>query len=125
MNLSEIVVTFGIAFIDHLGLDGKYNEVNPNVEVEYNRFVSGAYYNSFSEPSVYAGYTVWQGWADLDLGVVTGYNDSVMPYVKFEKSLNENVSIIAAPVWGGGSDQSFGLMVGLNVTMSLTRGRIT
>ena len=119
MNLSEIVVTVGIAFIDHLGLDGKYNEVNPNVEVEYNRFVAGAYHNSFSKPSVYAGYTVWQGWADLDLGVVTGYSGSVMPYVKIEKHLNENVSIIAAPVWGGGTDQSVGLMVGFNITTSL------
>lgn len=121
MNLSEIVVTFGIAFIDHLGLDGKYNEVNPNVEFSYERVVAGVYHNSFSEPSAYLGYTVYQGYFDLDLGVVTGYNDSVMPYVKLEKPLNENVSLIAAPVWGGGQDQSIGLMVGLNVTLGKLR----
>jgi len=114
--LTALTLTFGLAFTDHVGLDGDYNEINPNVELSYDRFSLGVYKNSFGDPSFYVGYTVYQGWMDVDVGFVTGYSREVMPYIKLEKQIADNVSLFAIPAWSGNSGSNVGISVGINFT---------
>jgi len=45
----------GIALSLHLGLPGEFNPVHPYIEYEKNSFITGGYFNSYGEVSLYAG----------------------------------------------------------------------
>jgi len=117
--LTATTLTLGLAFIDHIGLEGDYHEVNPNVELSYGDFSVGVYQNSFGDPSFYVGYTVYEGWFDVDVGLVTGYSYDVMPFIKLEKDISENVSIFVTPAWSGNSASAVGVTVGVNFKVNL------
>ena len=59
------------------------NSIHPGVGVDCSGFRAGAYYNSVSRGSYYAGYkyTIDDDWA-IEGALVTGYEDSAVPMVK-------------------------------------------
>lgn len=69
----------------HLGFEGDYNSVHPNVRLEYGNYIAGAYYNSERTISVYAGSEVDTGkHSSIEIGIVSGYTDlPVSPFVKY------------------------------------------
>ena len=57
----------------HINASG-YNEVNPGIGLEHDKYIAGIYKNSFSKPSVYAGRTFsFNQYTGVKYGVVTGY----------------------------------------------------
>lgn len=74
---------FALAVTQHFGFSQEYNEVHPHVRWVDDVAISGVYINSLERLSVYTGYR-----RDLphdfgiELAVVTGYNDSIVPYVR-------------------------------------------
>ena len=120
-TIGSATLSVGLAVIDHFGLEGSYSEINPNVELSVDRFRFGAYHNSLGDTSLFAGYSVYEGYFDLDLGFVTGYLDYPVPFFRLEKDLSDNVSFFILPAIEEGSETRLGVVVGLNFKTTLLR----
>lgn len=112
----------GIAFSVHIGLDGSYNGIHPNIRLENDDFMVGAYLNSEEKLSVYAGvnHEITSN-IDIEYGLVTGYDAfdyPVVPFTRFLYKIDENNSIFVAPVaeslYNG---NNFGINIGYELTI--------
>ncbi len=66
----------------HLGLEGSYNPVHPQVRCTVNNTMAGVYYNSEDQFSSYLA----QKFGVLEVGIVTGYESAkVLPMVRIIK----------------------------------------
>lgn len=75
---------YGIALSLHLGMEGEYQPLHPNVGLSYNNFMVGAYYNSESNVSYYLAYEyeISEN-TSVELGLVEGYSiNPVIPMLK-------------------------------------------
>jgi hypothetical protein len=90
---------FALAFSHHMGLEGNYNEIHPHVQLQHDSgFVAGAYLNSETRLSAYAGYRFEHGPAFLEMGAVTGYQGiAVAPYVRAGYEVSDGVDVFVAP----------------------------
>lgn len=78
-------ILYGLAFSSHLGLNGDYNDVHPQIRIEHDRFIAGAYYNSEERVSFYGGYRFEpMDNVGVELGAVNGYPaiGGVVPYIR-------------------------------------------
>ena len=119
--IGSATLSVGLAVIEHFGLEGSYSEINPNVELSVDRFRFGAYHNSLGGASLFAGYSVYEGYFDLDLGFVTGYLDYPVPFFRLEKDLNDNVSFFILPAIEEYYGTRLGIVVGLNFKTTILR----
>lgn len=93
-------LTFAIAFSSHLGLAGDYNEVHPHIRLSNGGFIVGAYLNSESRISPYAGWRFEHRQAYAELGIVGGYaKNPVFPYVRVGYDFNDHVGVFIAPAY--------------------------
>ena len=79
-------ILFGAAISAHLTYNGdEYNFIHPQLRLEHNTYIAGAYYNSIEELSLYAGkeFNLTDS-LSFEMGVVSGYNgdDVVMPFAR-------------------------------------------
>ena len=96
-----------LALSAHLALPGEWNEVHPGVQCDAGNWIGGAYYNSESKLSVFAGYDF--GW--LEAGLVAGYSGGpVLPMVRITYDVTDNLSVYASPAVT--VDGDVGLVVG-------------
>lgn len=77
---------YGLALSLHLGLDGTYNAIHPNIGLTSNNFSLGAYYNSEREISKYISYEYeFNENNKIEFGFVDGYNAyDVLPFVRYK-----------------------------------------
>ena len=54
MILEALTISLGLS--SHIGFDEKYNAFHPHLRYQHEKFITGAYYNSVENLSVYAGY---------------------------------------------------------------------
>ena len=77
-----------VALSLHAGLVGDYNEIHPHARCEINNVITGAYYNSESNPSAYVGKILEvEGLPNvkLELGLVTGYkSEDILPMIRYK-----------------------------------------
>jgi hypothetical protein len=75
------LIELALAVSLHLGLQGDYNEVHPHIRYNEQNYITGAYYNSESNISFYAGKRWEYNDFGLEAGAVTGYSaGDVIPY---------------------------------------------
>jgi hypothetical protein len=92
-----IDLILAIAFTKHLdnsGLD--YNEVHPHIRLEVEQYAVGLFINSMGNPTTYASYTWGEDWF-LEVGLMDGYQNRVLPYGRAGYELHDNVTLFAAP----------------------------
>jgi hypothetical protein len=98
-----------LAFSYHIGgADYTFNSLHPHVSFTTDdAWVTGAYYNSENNLSIYAG-KVLQYNEDLalEVGAVTGYVDTILPYAR----VTYKDFFLAPAVYG--SDKELGLVIG-------------
>ena len=79
MNL----ISISLALTLHLGFEGDYNGVHPQIRYNEQNYIAGVYYNSESRVSFYAGKRWEHNRFGLEAGAVTGYPQAdVMPFVR-------------------------------------------
>ena len=75
------MIELALAFSLHLGLEGDYNEIHPHIRYNEQNYIAGAYYNSESNISFYAGKRWEHNRFGFEAGAVTGYSGGdVLPY---------------------------------------------
>lgn len=80
--MGEVILS--VAFSTHLMIAGEFNNVHPRITyMSQSDYIVGAFYNSESQPSLFAGkVSRWQH-IDFEYGMVSGYSGiSVAPMVK-------------------------------------------
>ena len=82
MSCLEILVAITL----HLGLEGDYNNIHPHGRCNIDNWITGAYYNSEENVSVYVGKiipNVDRNW-DLEIGLVTSYSGvDIAPMIRY------------------------------------------
>ena len=82
MSCLEILVAITL----HLGLEGDYNNIHPHGRCTIDNWISGAYYNSEENVSLYVGKKIpnVDYIRDLEIGLVTGYSGAkVAPMIRY------------------------------------------
>lgn len=95
----------GLALSAHLGLSNDYNSVHPQVYAQHEDIYVGAYYNSDYKVSGFAATRLEFEHFDIDVGLATGYNNSITPIARIKKGM-----FFAAPIQSGGDK---GLLIGI------------
>jgi hypothetical protein len=92
-------VITAVALSVHLGLTEPYNGVHPHIRVEESAFIAGAYINSLTKLSAYAGVNVnlSDHWF-IDVGYVTGYGSDIPVFARFGYT-QDGVNIFMAPAY--------------------------
>lgn len=87
-----------LAFSVH-ALPGEYNGVHPGGLVQCDRVIAGAYYNSESRVSVFAGLDIpLSGPVSIEAALVTGYTYSdVLPMARLTSKVGDSVRLFVAP----------------------------
>lgn len=102
-----------LAFTQHFGLDGTYNEIHPSVQFQHDYFIAGAYLNSESNLSLYSGVRFEYSQAWLELGLVSGYAAApVIPFGRAGFDFNETTSVFIAPAYEPNAG-NIGIVVGV------------
>ena len=82
MNCLSLLLALSL----HIGLESNYNQIHPHARCTTDTFISGAYYNSEDNISLYVGKVIEdvdKNW-DLELGLVTGYSGmDVAPMIRY------------------------------------------
>ena len=87
----------------HLGLQGDYNSYHPHARCQVDNFISGVYYNSENNISLYSGLEH----NGFELGLVTGYtHNKIVPMIRYKKN-----NLFIAPAFE--KDNNYGIVIGL------------
>ena len=98
-------ITAGIALSLHIGLLGSYNSIHPYASYDNNKFIAGIYYNSVERISIYGGVKYkFSKDTSLELGLVSGYNDNVIPMAKLN---HKQFYVMPA------ADEKVGIVIGI------------
>lgn len=111
MILEAITLSLGVSI--HAGFDGEYNNLHPHIRFEHQQFIAGAYHNSVEATSVYGGYRYEKDNVGIELAAVTGYNQSVTPYIRGTYDINK-LRLYAAP---GMENNNIGVVFGVELTI--------
>jgi hypothetical protein len=106
-------LTIAIAVTAHLGLAGDYNAVHPHIRLSQGHVIAGAYLNSESRISLYAGLRGQRGRWFIEGGAVTGYTGAdVSPYLRAGYDAGR-VTVFVAPAYEYAPAARIGAVIGL------------
>lgn len=122
--MSACTLIAALATSAHFGLVGDYNSIHPALKCDRDDsgIIAGAYFNSESRVSAYAGWKLSSAkegsnlWAEV--GAVTGYTSGdVLPYARVGIDITPRASIFLAPAIEEkrGGDYRIGAVLGLEV----------
>ena len=83
------MLTLALALSYHVNGEAyDFNSVHPHIRyTTESNYILGSYYNSEYNTSFYTGKTFdVYGYFNLDVAAVSGYYDTVLPYVRIEKN---------------------------------------
>lgn len=110
-------ILLGLAFSTHLGLEGNYNEFHPNIRLQTDQYIAGAYYNSEENISLYVGKEIKWDKFGFEFGVVSGYDAYTYPLAPMARAtyvLSENHKFFVAPAYEISDDSdNLGIVFGL------------
>ena len=111
MLLEALTISLGVSI--HTGFDGEYNNFHPHIRYDYEQFIAGVYHNSVESTSVYGGYRYENGDFGLEFAAVTGYNNSVTPYIRGTYDSGK-IRFYTAP---GIENNNVGVVIGLEIVI--------
>jgi len=89
----------------HLGLENDYNNIHPHARCIVDNHISGIYYNSENNISLYTGFEH----NGFELGLVTGYSSNdILPMIRYKKN-----NWFISPAYE--TDGNYGITIGLEI----------
>jgi hypothetical protein len=112
MILEALTISLGLSA--HIGFDEEYNTFHPHIRYTNEKFITGAYYNSVENLSVYAGYRQEKDNFGFEAAIVTGYNnDSLTPYIRGTYDIGKMRMFIAPGI----ESKDIGVVLGVEITL--------
>lgn len=95
----------GLALSAHIGFGDNLNAIHPMLQVKKDLFIAGAFYNSESNASLFAGLSNKFGKFNIEYGLATGYSQgAVVPFVRGIYEVNDNINVFVVPAPGKDGD---------------------
>ena len=83
----------------HVGMTGEFNGINPHVRCDIDNYSTGMYYNSEKNISFYVSRNVRLPESEIEIGLVTGYQDAkALPLLRWKKN-NWFIAPMYATTW--------------------------
>jgi len=77
---------FSVALSAHLGMSGDFNSIHPTITYKQDNVISGIFYNSESQLSLFVAQSREYKKYTIATGVVTGYSSTdVVPMIKINR----------------------------------------
>ena len=112
MLLEALTISLGLS--THIGFDEKYNAFHPHLRYTHENFITGTYYNSLENLSVYAGARQEYNNFGFEFAVVTGYNNGALtPYIRGTYDVGKMRMFIAPGI----ESKDIGVVFGLEITL--------
>ena len=112
MILEALTISLGLS--SHIGFDEKYNAFHPHLRYQHEKFITGAYYNSVENLSVYAGYRQEKDNFGFEAAFVTGYNNgSLTPYIRGTYDIGKMRMFIAPGI----ESKDIGVVLGVEIRL--------
>jgi regulatory protein YycH of two-component signal transduction system YycFG len=111
MLLEALTISLGLS--THIGFDEKYNSVHPHLRYTHENFITGTYYNSLENLSVYAGARQEYNNFGIETAIVTGYNNLITPYVRGTYDLGKTRIFIAPGI----ETKDIGIVLGIEIML--------
>ena len=112
MILEALTISLGLS--THVGFDEEYNTFHPHIRYTNEKFITGAYYNSLENLSVYAGVRTEKNNFGLEAALVTGYNNGALtPYIRGTYDVGKMRMFIAPGI----ESKDIGVVLGIEVTL--------
>ena len=112
MILEALTISLGLS--THIGFDEEYHSVHPHIRYTNEKFITGAYYNSLENLSVYAGVRTEKNNFGFEAALVTGYNNgSFIPYIRGTYDIGKMQMFIAPGV----ESKDIGVVLGIEITL--------
>ena len=69
----------------HIGLENNYNNIHPHARCQIDNTITGVFYNSENNISLYAGKEyAWDRCVHLEIGLATGYSGGdIVPFMRY------------------------------------------
>ena len=111
-------ILLGLAFSTHLGLNENYNNLHPNIRLQTEQYIAGAFYNSEKNISFYLGKEIEWDKFGFEFGIVTGYDAydyPIAPMARATYQLSEDHKFYVAPAYEkNSSGDRVGIAFGLD-----------
>lgn len=102
--------------ISHHLLAGEWNEVHPCIRYQDDAFIAGAFLNSESRVSLYAGMEFRAGQLFAEAGIAAGYSGgAIVPFVRGGVDIGKSTRLFVAPAYNVDSGE-FGAVFGMELT---------
>jgi regulatory protein YycH of two-component signal transduction system YycFG len=111
MLLEALTISLGLS--THIGFDEKYNAFHPHLRYTHENFITGTYYNSLENLSVYAGSRQEYNNFGIETAIVTGYNNLITPYVRATYDLGKTRIFIAPGI----ETKDIGIVLGIEIML--------
>jgi hypothetical protein len=112
MLLEALTISLGLS--THFGFEGTYNSFHPHLRYTHENFITGGYYNSLENLSVYAGARHEYNNFGIEAALVTGYNTEVLtPYLRGTYDVGKTRIFIAPGI----ETKDIGVVFGLEITL--------
>lgn len=111
-------ILLSLALSQHLNFQNDYNQIHPNIRIQEQQFIAGAYYNSEERISPYLGLRYDFLGHGVELGIAGGYPalGEVVPYGRYTYDLTQNLRLFAMPGGEVVEDEThYGLVVGIEL----------
>jgi hypothetical protein len=108
-------LTLSLALSSHIGMVKEYNEIHPHIRYQNNGFISGAYYNSLNEISLYTGVRHEINNFGIEFTATTGYNRFLSPYIRATHDIGKYTKFF---VTGGIENKNVGTIIGVELSIN-------
>lgn len=113
----EVLLGLSLHYFD--GFTDRYNSVHPHIRYSYNNYISGVYYNSIDNLSLYGGYSFEiNDNSSIEAALVTGYDfDSpVVPMIRYVYEVDDNSHLFISPtVEKYRGETNYGAVIGIEI----------
>ena len=108
-------LTLSLALSSHIGMVEEYNEIHPHIRYQDNKFISGAYYNSLNEISLYAGIRHEINNSGVEFTATTGYNRFLSPYIRATHDIGKYTRFF---ITSGTENKNIGAIIGVELSIN-------
>lgn len=108
-------LVLSLALTSHIGWERAFNYVHPTVSYVYSNYSVGAFRNSLDRTSVFVSRTDDIQGYQVQYGVATNYENTVIPMLMIKKPITENVNFVVSPSYNKTTKQA-AVILGLELT---------
>lgn len=90
-------IVLSMILTSHIGWNGQFNDIHPNISYERNGYGVGVFRNSLNHTSFYVSKIEKFDGFSVQYGVANNYNSKTIPMLIFRKPIVDHINVMFMP----------------------------